>query len=638
MVVSLKNFSSCERKVIFFAILAFVMAAAMSILNQYFTTLYNPKNSIGLHTIFEFISISISFSIFTYGMRVLENTQSKQLTYLSILFLVLGSIDLLHTLTFKGMPFLFGESSMNKATWYWLIARLTGSIFLIPTLLTYDEKITKRNRNILLIAALLYVAAVAFIITYFDKNLPQLVMDKGASTALNKQLEIIIVSLQIIVIVTGIVKYFDKKKEIYLFISLAIFYILFSEIMLAIYENVLDVYYWAGHIYKVIGYFFMLRGAYFYFIDEEIKKEKNLTKARQELDQVISEQHGLIFKIIKQKDDFIHTLCNGDLLERLQLSQEQLLNQNIFTIFPEKAELISNYYHSVWDNGNKVTFELEVKNLSLYFTLKPVFFDGKITEIIGTVVDLTKLKQMEAQIRENEKLGILGELAAGIAHEVRNPLTTLKGFLQLIKADNEHYEQSFVDLMLTEVDRIEMITDEFMSVAKPHASLFKEENIVEILEYVITFLQPQALLKNVEVHLMEIDKIPAINCEKNQLKQVFINLIKNAFEAMPAGGNIYIKVSQKYPAFIDIQITDEGVGIPDDVITKLGQPFFTLKEGGNGLGLMMCRKIIDTHKGRMDISSMLGEGTTFTICLPVQCNFDDHTEDPAKEISFAAGR
>ncbi len=634
----MKNFSSSERKVISFAALAFVMAAAIYLLNHQLTILYNPKNSVGLHTVIEFISISISFSIFTYGMRAYVNTQSRQLTYLSVLFLVLGSIDLLHSLSFKGMPYLFGESSFNKATWYWLIARMTGGIFLIPTLLTYDEKIAKRNRNRLLVLGLCFVAVVAFVISYFDKNLPLLVLDKGGSTALYKQLEIIVVSLQIIVILTGIVNYVNKKKEVYLYVSLAIFYILFSEVMLAVYDNVLDVYYWTGHLYKVVGYFFMLRGAYFYFIDEEIKKEKILTKARQELDQVIREQHGLIFKVIKHENKFIHTLCNGDLLQHLHLPEDPLIKKSILTIFPEKAPFILKYYQIVWEKGEKVTFELEIKNLSLYFTLKPVFTNDEISEIIGTVVDLTKLKGMEAQIRENEKLGVLGELAAGIAHEVRNPLTTLKGFLQLIKADNEHYEKSFVDLMLNEVDRIEMITDEFMSVARPQARVFKQENIVEILEYVVKFLQPQGLLKGVEVHLDFENQDALLICEKNQLKQVFINLIKNAFEAMPSGGNIYIKVKNQIPSFIEIQIIDEGIGMPEDVIQKIGQPFFTLKEGGNGLGLMMCQKIIDAHNGTMTISSIMGKGTTFRICLPAESDPDGTHLQPDKEKTLTGER
>jgi signal transduction histidine kinase len=608
-----------------FVVLAFVLAMVITIFNKELDSLvYSPKNAVGMHLIFEFISISISFSIFTYGLRAFVNSQSKQLVYLSIIFLVLGSIDFLHAFSFKGMPFLFGESSTNKAAWYWIIARLTGGIFLIPSMILSDEKISVRNRNGLLIIGIVYVAVIAFVITFFDRTLPTLIIDKGGPTSLQKQLEIIVISLQLFVIISGIVQYRNKKKEIYMYVSLAIFYLLFSEYMLGVSHSLLDVFYWAGHLYKVIAYTFILRGIYFYFIDEVARKEQNLINARKELDQVIQEQHGLIFKIIKCDKGFIHTLCNGDLLNQFDLPQERLYKPSIISLFPEKKEMFEHYFHLTWDLEKKVTFELNDNNLDLYFTLKPVFNNGKISEIIGTAVDLTKLKEMEAQIRENEKLGVLGELAAGIAHEVRNPLTTLKGFLQLIKADRNLFDPSFIELMLSEVDRIEMITDEFMSVARPHAHLFRQENIADILEYVVKFIQPQAILKGVEIHLESSESMPTLICEKNQLKQVFINLIKNAIEAMPNGGNIYIEIKRKSLSFINIIIRDEGIGIPQEVVEKLGQPFFTLKDGGNGLGLMMCRKIIDAHNGSMEINSKIGVGTTFIICLPFEHGVDLH--------------
>ncbi|MDP4105153.1 MAG: MASE3 domain-containing protein [Bacillota bacterium] len=614
----MKGLTRCERLVFIFVVIAFIMAVAITIFDKELDNIvYSPKNSIGLHLILEFISISISFSIFTYGLRAFVNSQSKQLVYLSILFLVLGSIDFLHALSFEGMPVLFGESSTNKAAWYWIIARLTGGIFLIPTMILSDEKISKRARNLLLFVGILYVSVIAFVITLLDKSLPTLILNQGGSTSLQKQLEIIVISLQIIVIISGVVQYRNKKKEIYLYVSLAIFYLLFSEYMLGIYNSLLDVFYWAGHFYKVIAYTFILRGIYFYFIDEVALKEQNLINARKELDQVIQEQHGLIFKIIKSNKGFIHTLCNGDLLNQLDLPLE-VHNKSIFALFPESEEKLTNYYHLVWNSEKKVTFEINEKNLNLYFTLKPVFINGKISEIIGTAVDLTRLKEMEAQIRENEKLGVLGELAAGIAHEVRNPLTTLKGFLQLIKADRNLYDLSFIELMLTEVDRIEMITDEFMSVARPHAHLFKSEDIVEILQFVVKFMQPQALLKGVDIQLKSSETLPTLVCEKNQLKQVFINLIKNAIEAMPKGGNIYIELKKKSHGFVEIIFRDEGIGIPEDVVEKLGQPFFTLKDGGNGLGLMMCKKIIDAHNGLMEIKSKIGAGTTFIVSLPYE--------------------
>lgn len=225
--------------------------------------------------------------------------------------------------------------------------------------------------------------------------------------------------------------------------------------------------------------------------------------------------------------------------------------------------------------------------------------------------------KMESMMNDAEKLGILGELAAGIAHEVRNPLTTLKGFLQLLRPDLDDHKKSLIDLMLTEVDRIGIITDEFMSVAKPYTLQDKEENIVSLLEQVVKLLQPQALLNNVQVLLStNQNNIPLI-CGGNQLKQVFLNIMKNAFDAMPSGGELTIKARQR-PEFIEIQFIDNGIGMSKEVLAKLGEPFFTQKEGGHGLGVMMCRKIIETHRGKLEIQSKVGDGTTFTIYLPMK--------------------
>jgi signal transduction histidine kinase len=226
------------------------------------------------------------------------------------------------------------------------------------------------------------------------------------------------------------------------------------------------------------------------------------------------------------------------------------------------------------------------------------------------------IMRMESMMNDAEKLGILGELAAGIAHEVRNPLTTLKGFLQLLSPDLDEQKKSFVDLMLAEVDRIEKITDEFMSVARPHTFVNKEENVVSLLEQVVKLLEPQSLLKNVQVLLSTNKDYIPLHCGGNQLKQVFINIMKNAFDAMPSGGSLYIKARIEHE-FVIIQFIDEGIGMSEEVVTKLGEPFFTQKEGGHGLGIMMCKKIIETHHGRLEIQSTVGKGSTFTIYLPI---------------------
>lgn len=233
--------------------------------------------------------------------------------------------------------------------------------------------------------------------------------------------------------------------------------------------------------------------------------------------------------------------------------------------------------------------------------------------VIQTVIrDMSDRKRSEDLIRRAEKLSIVGELAAGIAHEIRNPLTALKGFLQLLRSK----ETAYVEIMLVEIDRINQIVNEFMCMAKPHADKFIETDLTDLIENVTFMMQPQAILYNVQVDFTLDTMDSRVFCEPNQLKQVFINLIKNSIEAMPSGGTINVKVMAKDASFLQIVLSDDGLGIPNDQIANVGKPFFTTKEKGTGLGLMVCFKIIEAHRGHMDIQSELGKGTTMIITLP----------------------
>ena len=222
---------------------------------------------------------------------------------------------------------------------------------------------------------------------------------------------------------------------------------------------------------------------------------------------------------------------------------------------------------------------------------------------------------MEELLRQTEKLSVVGELAAGFAHEIRNPLTTIKGFLQLIKKETDEKNLEYMSIMLNEIDRLEMITNEFMVVAKPQVANYQKEDLQLFTEGVISFLSPQALLKNVEMAMFVKQDIPFVYCDRNQLKQVLINIYKNAMEAMSNGGKITTEMSIE-GRFVTISITDQGTGIPESLIPRLGEPFYTLKEKGTGLGLMVSRKIIESHQGSLIIKSKVNVGTTMIIKLP----------------------
>lgn len=228
--------------------------------------------------------------------------------------------------------------------------------------------------------------------------------------------------------------------------------------------------------------------------------------------------------------------------------------------------------------------------------------------------DMTERNRIEELLRRSEKLTTVGQLAAGVAHEIRNPLTTLRGFLQLQKEKNILIPLH-IDLMLSELERINLIVSEFLILAKPQAVHFQQKDVRYILNDVISLLGSQAHLFGIEFK-SRFSELPAtVHCEENQLKQVFINIVKNAIEAMPGGGTITLE-QRMVEGSVVIVISDEGIGIPEEMLPKLGEPFYTNKETGTGLGLMVSQRIIQAHKGSLEIRSEYGCGTEVTITLP----------------------
>ena len=248
----------------------------------------------------------------------------------------------------------------------------------------------------------------------------------------------------------------------------------------------------------------------------------------------------------------------------------------------------------------------------------PHMIDGMIQGVIVIVEDITELKETEDLLRRSEKLTAVGELAAGVAHEIRNPLTSLKGFGNLLYSTSEDEKsREFLQIMLSEIDRINFIVSEFMLLARPQEKEFAESDLISLLRHVVSLLKTQAILKDIVIRTQyEFDQFNII-CEENQIKQVFVNVLKNAIEAMPSGGIITLKVTKNEALEAVISITDQGIGIPDHQLTRIGEPFYTLKENGTGLGLMVSFNIIENHNGRMHLTSKEGEGTTVEVCLPV---------------------
>lgn len=240
--------------------------------------------------------------------------------------------------------------------------------------------------------------------------------------------------------------------------------------------------------------------------------------------------------------------------------------------------------------------------------------EGNPQSFVHVSRDMTERNRIEELLRRSEKLTTVGQLAAGVAHEIRNPLTTLRGFLQL-QQEKKVLVPLHVELMLSELERINLIVSEFLILAKPQAVHFQQKDVRHILSDVVSLLNSQAHLFGIEFET-RFSELPAtVHCEENQLKQVFINVVKNAIEAMPEGGTITME-QDTVNGYVVIVISDEGVGVPEEMLPKLGEPFFTNKETGTGLGLMVSQRIIQSHKGSMEIRSEYGCGAEVTIKLP----------------------
>lgn len=236
---------------------------------------------------------------------------------------------------------------------------------------------------------------------------------------------------------------------------------------------------------------------------------------------------------------------------------------------------------------------------------------------LTTFRDVTEKLEMEANLHKSDTLSVIGQLAAGVAHEIRNPMTALKGFIQLLEDSSEGKHSMYFDVISTELNRIDAIINEFLILAKPQAIKFVEHSITQIMSETVNLLSAQAVLYNVQFLLHYDDHLPTLICEPNQLKKVFINMIKNGIEVMPSGGFITISINQTTDNRIHISIKDEGYGIPEEKLKKLGQPFYTTKERGTGLGLMVSYRIIEEHEGTINVESEVGKGTVFHVYLPV---------------------
>lgn len=292
-----------------------------------------------------------------------------------------------------------------------------------------------------------------------------------------------------------------------------------------------------------------------------------------------------------------------------------------FSFSQEFFVKIKEQEEHLFDQGLDLMLEMECisKNQEIiYFQAHwiPEFgTDGQVTTLLGIMRNMTQQKQVERQMYRMDQLNLVGEMAAGIAHEVRNPLTTVRGFLQMLSRKKaQAAEHEYYLLMIEEIDRANSIITEFLSLAKNKRVSLEIQNLNEIVSALKPLIQADALLDN-KVLQVELGNLPDLMLDAKEIRQLLLNLARNGLEAMEKGGTLTIKTYAEQDSVV-LAVCDQGKGLDEKILENLGRPFMTTKENGTGLGLAVCYSIVARHHGTLTFDSG-PEGTTVFVSLPI---------------------
>jgi two-component system, sporulation sensor kinase B len=281
-----------------------------------------------------------------------------------------------------------------------------------------------------------------------------------------------------------------------------------------------------------------------------------------------------------------------------------------------KLVLISVFYLSIPITRSLFLFyKNETEQLHLMVSSTMIIW---ITLVLTIYLIENRLEQMriKKELIKAEKFNVVSQLAASVAHEIRNPMTTVRGFMQLLQGENLSKEQkNFIDISIQELDRAQVVINQYLSLAKPQTDEYEVFNLSEAMNESVDVMSAYAVMNSIEIK-KDIENDLMAKGLKLEIQQVFINILKNGIEAIKENGEITASATRNKDGHVVITIKDNGAGMPAEQLKSLGRPYYSTKEKGTGLGMTVCYQIVKRMKGEIRVESQLGAGTTFTILLP----------------------
>ncbi|MDR7079943.1 preprotein translocase subunit Sss1 [Neobacillus niacini] len=373
--------SITETKFLLYTVSAIFLLMMVRVFLSQINNIYNPINYVGIHSFLEIICIAISITIFLYGIKKFSTIKSLRLLLLAFTFFTVGMIDIFHTLSYKGMPFFITPSSVQKATWFWVIARIIQSILMLALVLLPDRKVRRDYRFLSVALGLLLTGTIGFIIISFEKSLPLLVVEGKGTTLLKNSIEYGVSFILFISLMVSLYQYYMDKREDKLLFALAFVFLLLTELIFTIYQSVFDLDNFLGHVYKVFGFYFILKGFYFTeFLDES----SQLNKGKSMLD-----HPGLFFGLKRQGNHFICTNIEGELLKDIHYGQKEIVGRPISEILHIHHASMNDYCYLTNNLQECVTFEMEFLDKFLLISIKPSVDEYGGDVILGTAMDMT---------------------------------------------------------------------------------------------------------------------------------------------------------------------------------------------------------------------------------------------------------
>jgi two-component system sensor histidine kinase HydH len=307
----------------------------------------------------------------------------------------------------------------------------------------------------------------------------------------------------------------------------------------------------------------------------------------------------------------------------LQVSSSDAVGKNAGGVLPRRLwsviterrstnDIIQEEIVDALPNGRTISLEVSISPL-----------EGEEGEFQGELVlfrDLTEIQNLKKEIERNQRLASLGRLAAGVAHEIRNPLSSIKGFATYFK---ERYKEipedkKTAEIMVQEVERLNRVIGQLLEFARPLTILRKPSPLPEVIEHSLKMIERDAQAKGIQIITSFASEITYVALDPDRINQVLLNLYLNAIEAMRDGGTLSVTLSRdERRQGAKITVSDTGIGIKQEDLIHIFDPYFTAKQSGTGLGLAIVHKTIEAHKGEVRVESEPGKGTTVTVVLPL---------------------